>query len=72
MQTVSKRFSRTTDLNVIFVCCLVTPAGKNLWRYWETKPVRRKHGSDVATGYRYIGQGVSYVVTEMIMLFQYC
>jgi hypothetical protein len=27
MQTVSKRFSRTTDLNVIFVCCLVTPAG---------------------------------------------
>jgi hypothetical protein len=28
MQTESERFSRTTDLNIIFVCCLVTPAGK--------------------------------------------
>jgi hypothetical protein len=27
MQTVLERFSRTTDLNAIFVCCLVTPAG---------------------------------------------
>jgi hypothetical protein len=26
--TVLERFSRTADLNVIFVCCLVTPAGK--------------------------------------------
>jgi hypothetical protein len=34
MQTVSERFSRTTDLNVIFVCCMVTLAGKKiLWRY---------------------------------------
>jgi hypothetical protein len=30
MQTVSDRLSRTTDLNVIFVCCLVTPARKNI------------------------------------------
>jgi hypothetical protein len=29
MQTVSERFSLTTDLNIILVCCLVTPAGKN-------------------------------------------
>jgi lauroyl/myristoyl acyltransferase len=27
IQTVSERFSLTTDLNVRFVCCLVTPAG---------------------------------------------
>jgi hypothetical protein len=30
MQTVSERFSRTTELNVIFICCLVTPSGKNI------------------------------------------
>jgi hypothetical protein len=30
MQTVSEPFSRTTDLNVVFVCCLVAPAGKNI------------------------------------------
>jgi hypothetical protein len=30
MQTVSEPFSRTTDLNVIFVCCLMTPAGKRI------------------------------------------
>jgi hypothetical protein len=30
IQTVSERFSRTTDLNVIFICCLVTPAGKSI------------------------------------------
>jgi hypothetical protein len=30
MQTVSERFSRTTGLNVIFVCCLVTQTGKNI------------------------------------------
>jgi hypothetical protein len=29
MQIVAERFSRTPDLNVIFGCCLVTPAGKN-------------------------------------------
>jgi hypothetical protein len=34
MQIVSKPFSRTTDLNVVFVCCLVTRAGKKIsWRY---------------------------------------
>jgi hypothetical protein len=33
MQTVSERFSRTMDLNIIFVCWLVTPAGK---RYYGT------------------------------------
>jgi hypothetical protein len=31
MQTVSERFSRTTHLNVIFVCCLVTPAGRKYY-----------------------------------------
>jgi hypothetical protein len=31
IQTVSERFSRATDLNVIFVCCLVTQAGKKFW-----------------------------------------
>jgi hypothetical protein len=28
IQTVSWCFSRTTDFNVMFVCCLVKPAGK--------------------------------------------
>jgi hypothetical protein len=31
MQAVSARFSQTTDLNVIFVCCLVASAGKKYW-----------------------------------------
>jgi hypothetical protein len=30
MQTVSGRFSRTTDMNIISVCCLVTRAGRNI------------------------------------------
>jgi hypothetical protein len=29
MQAVLQRFSRITDSKVIFVCCLVTPAGKS-------------------------------------------
>jgi hypothetical protein len=35
MQTVSERFSQTTDLNVIFACCLVMPAGKNYYEAIE-------------------------------------
>jgi hypothetical protein len=31
MQAVSRRFSRITNLNVIFVCCLVTPARKRYY-----------------------------------------
>jgi hypothetical protein len=31
MQTVPDRFSRITDLNIIFVCRLVTPAGKKYY-----------------------------------------
>jgi hypothetical protein len=31
MQTVSEGFSRTADLNTIFVCCLVMPAGKQYY-----------------------------------------
>jgi hypothetical protein len=31
MQTVSEHFSRTADLNVTFVCSLVTPAWKNYY-----------------------------------------
>jgi hypothetical protein len=30
MQTLSERFSRTADLDVMFVCDLVMPAGKNM------------------------------------------
>jgi hypothetical protein len=32
--------------------------GKIFWQYWATKPVRRRHGSNVVTGHRYIGQSV--------------
>jgi hypothetical protein len=31
MQIASEPFSRTTDLNVRFVCCLVTPARKRYY-----------------------------------------
>jgi hypothetical protein len=36
IQIVSECFSRTTDLNVKFVCCLVTPAGKKYYGAIET------------------------------------
>jgi hypothetical protein len=43
-------------LNVVFVCCLVTRAGKKIsWRYWATKPVGRKHGRNMARAHRYLG-----------------
>jgi hypothetical protein len=58
MQTISERFSQITDLNVIFVCCLVMPAEKNIMARLSDQAVRSKHGSNVATGHRYIGQGV--------------
>jgi hypothetical protein len=33
MNAVSRRFSETTDVNIIFICFLVTPIGK---RYYNT------------------------------------
>jgi hypothetical protein len=35
VQTLSGHFSRTTNLNVIFIYCLMTPAGKKYYRAIE-------------------------------------
>jgi hypothetical protein len=71
MQTISGRFSQTTDLNVIFVCYLVMPGGK---KYYDA--VERPSGfaaSMQAMWQQGIGRLVemfSYGVAEMITLFQ--
>jgi hypothetical protein len=71
MQTVSEGFSRTTDLSVIFVCCLVTPTGKKYSgaiarpsRFPASMEAMWQHGIDT------LAKVFSYNVTEMIGLFQ--
>jgi hypothetical protein len=62
MNAVSRRFSETTDVNIIFTCFLVTPIGKTYYilrRCHATKHVRRKYGNDVEEGRCYIIESVS-------------
>jgi hypothetical protein len=71
MKAVSERFSRTTDLNMIFTCFLVTPDGK---RYYSDVP---QPGAFVASMEAMWNRGVaafaaafSYSVAHMTDLFQ--
>jgi hypothetical protein len=57
MQNVSGRFSWTRDLDVMFVCCLAAPAGKNIMALLSDQarsPQARKHCDSRASIHRYI------------------
>jgi hypothetical protein len=73
IQTVSEHFSRTTDLNVIFVCALVTPAGKKSSGAIERpNPFAASMEAMWQQGIDTLANMFSYNVAEMIMLFQDC
>jgi hypothetical protein len=71
MQIVSRCFSRTTNLNVIFVCSLVTPAGKKYYGAIE-RPSRFAASMEAMwqQGINTLAEVSSYNVAEMIILFQ--
>jgi hypothetical protein len=71
MQTVSERFSRTTNLNIIFVCWVVTSAGKG---YYGTIEQQSPFAVTVEAmwwqGIDTLAKMFSYDVAEIIRLFQ--
>jgi hypothetical protein len=70
-QAVSARFSRTTDLNVIFVCFLVASAGKQYWGAIERpSPFAISMEAMSQQGINTLVKVFSYDVAEMIRLLQ--
>jgi hypothetical protein len=71
MQTVSERFSRTTDLNIIFVCCVVTPTGKKYCGALERpSPFTVSMEAMWQQGIDTLAKVFSHDAAEMIGLFQ--
>jgi hypothetical protein len=73
IQTVPKRFSRRMDLNVIFVCCLVTPAGKKYYGAIE-RPNQFAASMEAMwqQGIDTLAKMSSYDIAKMIRLLQDC
>jgi hypothetical protein len=72
MQTVSEHFSRTADLNGIFICCLVTPAVEEYSGAIErVSPFAASMETIWQQGIDTLAKVFSYIVAEMIMFFQY-
>jgi hypothetical protein len=71
MNAVSRRFSETTDVNIIFTCFLVTPIGKT---YYGAVTRPSKFAASMETMWRKVVVTLSkvfhYDVAQMISLFQ--
>jgi hypothetical protein len=71
MNSVSRRFSETTDVNIIFACFLVTPIRQ---RYYGVVTRSREFAVSMETmwkkGVVTLSKAFSYDVAQMISLFQ--
>jgi hypothetical protein len=71
MNAVSRRFSETTDMNVIFTCVLVTPIGKG---YYSAVARPSEFAASMETiwkkGVVTLSKAFHYDVAQMICLFQ--
>jgi hypothetical protein len=71
MNAVSRRFSETMDVNIIFTCFLVTPNGK---RYYSVVTRSSEFAASMETmwkkGVVTLSKAFSYDVAQMISLFQ--
>jgi hypothetical protein len=71
MNAVSRRFSETTDMNILFTCFLVTPIGK---RYYSAVTRPSQFAASMETmwkkGVVTLSKAFHYDVAQMISLFQ--
>jgi hypothetical protein len=71
MNAVSRRFSETMDVNIIFTCFLVTPIGK---RYYSLVTRSSEFAASMETMWKKrvvtSSKAFSYDVVQMISLFQ--
>jgi hypothetical protein len=71
MNAVSRRFSKTMDINIIFTCFLVTPSGK---RYYSTVTRSNEFAANMETMWKKavvtLSKALRYDVAQMISLFQ--
>jgi hypothetical protein len=71
MNAVSRRFSETTDMNIIFTCFLVTPIGKT---YYSAVTRPSEFAASMETmwknGVVTLSKAFHYDVAQMISLFQ--
>jgi hypothetical protein len=71
MNAVSRRFSETTDANIIFACFLVTPIGK---RYYSAVTRPNEFAASMETmrknGVVTLSKAFHYDVAQIISLFQ--